>query len=368
MDSIETSSVARHPFFSGGKPADMTMLLDAAEELHFRPGDLVFERGSDSDGIYLVIKGTVEFRAHYGAGDVRTVSTAGEGEYFGEIAVLTGQKRSLRAVARDDVTLARIPAAALESYLSNIPGPIEKMVLSLVGHLHDTTDHYLTDMVKQEKIAMVGTMVNTIIHDFKNPFCMISLGAQMLSQKHSDEQTRRICKTMEEQVQRMVEMAAELSEFSLGRHNLVFRPVHLRALLGRFRDLNFPFFEQDGVEISIEVPDVLVEMEPQRMMRVFQNLVGNALEALPNGKGKISITGNVEGDKLKIFITDTGKGIPEEIQPRFWEPFVTHGKRNGTGLGTAVVKSILDGHHGTVSFTTAPEKGTTFTIVLPLKQ
>jgi len=368
MSGGSASVLTAHPFFSQEGGSEAGILRAAAREVVFEQGDVIFEAGSASDGLYLVVDGTVAFQALRGDDKPRTVSRASGGEFFGEVGVLTGQSRSLRAVAETRCGLAHIPSAALEEYLHAIPGPVEKLVYSLVRHLHDTTHHYLADMVRQEKMAMVGTMMNTIIHDFKNPFCMISLGAQMMGAVHSDPQTRRICKTIEEQVQRMVDMATEIGDFSRGQANYVFQPTNLRALLERFRELNFPFFERPGVRIDIDVPDVTFDAEPQRMLRVFQNLVGNALEALPEGRGEVSIRASLESDELVVRVRDTGGGIPPEVQERFWEPFVTHGKRNGTGLGTAIVKSIVEGHHGTISFETHPGKGTTFTIHLPRRQ
>ncbi len=368
MSVGHSSSITAHPFFTEGNVAEIRPLLDAAEELKFAAGEVIFEAGSEPDSLYLVAQGDVDFLAPYGSDEHRTVSSATAGEYFGEIGVLTGRPRSLRAIARNDVIVARIPEKALSAYLKNIPGPVEKLMFSLVRHLHDTTDHYLEDMVRQEKMALVGTMVNTILHDFKNPFCIISMGAQMLAQRHHDEQTLKLCRTMEEQVQRMFDMATELSEFSRGAHRFDFRRFDLREFVDRFRELNSPFFEWPGVVVDVDVPDMMIEGEPQRLMRVLQNLVGNALEALPDGKGRVSIKGRTEDDKLILQVSDTGHGIPPEIVARFWEPFVTHGKRNGTGLGSAIVKSIVEAHHGTVTFESKQNVGTTFTITLPIKQ
>lgn len=369
MSVGKVSSVTAHPFFleQGGDEADI--LRAAATEMRLQTGDVVFEAGTESDGLYLVIEGSVAFQAKEAADRLRTVSRAAAGEFFGEIGVLTGQKRSLRAVAEGRCLLAHIPAGAMESYLSKIPGPVEKLLYSLVRHLHETTHHYLADMVRQEKMAMVGSMMNTIVHDFKNPFCMISLGAQMMAVRHTDPQTQRICKTIEEQIQRMVDMATEIGEFSKGQIRYSFRKVDLRELLDRFRELNFPFFERPGVTINIESPSLIIDAEPQRLLRVFQNLVGNALEALPDGKGTVTITVAPDGpDWVDIRVKDTGSGIPAEVQARFWEPFVTHGKRNGTGLGSAIVKSIVEAHFGKIRFDTEPGKGTTFIIRMPVKQ
>jgi signal transduction histidine kinase len=74
------------------------------------------------------------------------------------------------------------------------------------------------------------------------------------------------------------------------------------------------------------------------------------------------------GDDCEIVISDNGKGIPEQIRNTLFEPFVTFGKTRGTGLGTAIVKSIVEAHHGRIRFETVTDKGTSFFITLPKTQ
>jgi signal transduction histidine kinase len=221
-------------------------------------------------------------------------------------------------------------------------------------------------MLHQEKMVLVGNMVNSIIHDFKNPFTLISLGAQVLMQRHPDERTRSVCTNMIRQIERMTEMAQEISEFSRGSQTLKLGRVDLRDLAARFRELNEPFFNKDRVRFEIDADPGSVEGEENKLMRVLQNLVVNALDAVeekPDGQVRVEM--HDRGDHCEIIVADNGRGIPEEIRNHLFEPFVTHGKRRGTGLGTAIVKSIIEAHHGRIRFETATGQGTTFYIVLP---
>ena len=84
------------------------------------------------------------------------------------------------------------------------------------------------------------------------------------------------------------------------------------------------------------------------------------------GGGTFTVTTDREDDWLIFKFTDTGHGIPPEIRGRLFESFVTQGKQNGTGLGLAIVKKIVNEHEGTIAFDTGPERGTTFTIRLPI--
>jgi signal transduction histidine kinase len=102
-------------------------------------------------------------------------------------------------------------------------------------------------------------------------------------------------------------------------------------------------------------------------MRALQNLVVNAVEALDGEGGEIRMTVTTGKVGVTIAIQDNGPGIPPEIRETFFEAFVTHGKKRGTGLGTAIAKSIIDAHQGQIRFETKVGQGTTFFIQLPFQ-
>ncbi len=356
-----------HPFFQKVASEQIQELREAAVSREYPPGTIIFEEGSQSDSLYLVLEGEIAFKKQLEDGEFRTISTAREGDFFGEIGVFTGGPRALRAESKSKVVMAEVPADALAEYLRNVPGPMKNIVRSIISHLNETTRHYVEDMLHQERMAVVGNMVNTIVHDFKNPFCIISLGAQMIEQYHDDEKTRRLCRNIEEQIQRMLGMAEELGEFSRGRQSLVLSDISLPKLMERFREMNFPYFDDENIEIEINVPEATLRGEEDKLLRVTQNLVGNAIDAFEDGRGRIAITGEIlSGNKVELRIADNGQGIPESIRGRFFEPFVTHGKKRGTGLGTAIAKSIIEAHGGNIRFETETGKGTTFHVQLPL--
>ncbi len=105
-----------------------------------------------------------------------------------------------------------------------------------------------------------------------------------------------------------------------------------------------------------------------RLLRVVQNLVTNAVEALrETPQAAIEIGAAVTASDLIITVKDNGPGIPAAIQARLFEPFVTHGKTGGTGLGMAIVRNIVTAHGGTITFETSSTSGTTFHLRLPQK-
>ena len=128
-----------------------------------------------------------------------------------------------------------------------------------------------------------------------------------------------------------------------------------------------PADRQARVSESLEKTDLL-PLDPDRFLRVLQNLVSNAREVLtPYRNGVVSLSARRERDSAVILLSDNGPGIPKEIRSTLFEPFVSHGKPNGTGLGLAIAKAVVEAHHGVIDFETS-RKGTTFVIHLPLTE
>jgi len=124
-----------------------------------------------------------------------------------------------------------------------------------------------------------------------------------------------------------------------------------------------------GVEIKREIPlsSLRVSIDPDQIRQAFTNLGVNALEAMPNG-GVLKVV-VVEDAKDRVFVrfSDTGKGIPKEIQTKVFDPFFTT-KENGTGLGLSIAHRIITQHGGNITLEEGEERGSTFTIVLPLRK
>lgn len=328
---------------------------------------VIFDEGAPSDALYLLLEGKVAFQKFVRENEWLTINECREGAYFGEIGVLSKEPRALRALAKTDATLVRIPGGALVDFLKSISRPVEKLLQSVIQHLRHTTHHYIEDRLQQEKMAVVGSMMNTIIHDFKNPICLISLSAQMMRQRHPDPETERYCIGIEKQVDRMVAMAGELADFSRGEQSLVKSSLFLDEAFEEFKNLNFPYFEYGHIEVTLDVPHLEINASKSKLFRVLQNLIGNAIDAFGENSGFIRIQANEmnDGKNIQISIEDDAGGIPEEIRDKFFEPFVTFGKREGTGLGSAIARSIVEAHGGDLAFETETGKGTKFNIRLP---
>lgn len=360
--------VQSHPFFEEVDAGHIEQIMAQSRMEKFAPDCVIFDEGAPSDALYLLLEGKVAFQKYVRESEWLTINECHEGAYFGEIGVLSKEPRALRAIAKTDALLVRIPGGALVDFLRSISGPVEKLLQSVIQHLRHTTHHYIEDRLHQEKMAVVGSMMNTIIHDFKNPFCLISLSAQMMRQRHPDPETERYCIGIEKQVDRMVAMAGELAEFSRGEHSLVKTPLVLDEVFEEFKNLNFPYFEYSHIKVTMNVAHIEINASKAKLFRVWQNLIANAIDAFGENGGFIHIEAQKlpDGKNILITIEDDAGGIPEEIRDSFFEPFVTFGKREGTGLGSAIARSIVEAHGGTLDFKTETGKGTIFHIRLPI--
>lgn len=126
--------------------------------------------------------------------------------------------------------------------------------------------------------------------------------------------------------------------------------------------------DRTGVSLQVDVAydgDIVVDRDA--LVRALLNLVRNALEATPaGGRVTLRLARDDDGATLVIDVADSGRGIPAELLPTIFEPFVTHGKQGGIGLGLANVRTIVEAHGGTIAVDSSPGSGTRFRARLPV--
>jgi len=356
-----------HPFITSISDERRERILTEIEIFECAPGDRIFAENSEPDALFLTLSGQVHFVKKRKDGSTQTVSECGEGSFFGEVGVFTGEHRALGAVAGSEAVIGRVPEPTVKKIIEDAE-PVRKILESVIRHLNSTTEHYVNDVMRAEKLSLVGTMVSSILHDFKNPFSIISLGAHVIRQRHGkdDPRTEKICANIESQIRRMVDMANDLAAFARGSDEIEVAHVSLAHLFEHFRELNAPFFKHESVKIHMRDNGLALMGDASKLLRVLQNLVSNAIDAILTTElsGRIDVSASREDDHILLCIADNGPGIPEGIRAQLFEPFVTHGKSGGTGLGTAIVKSVVEAHGGTIDFTSSSE-GTSFLIRLP---
>ncbi|MGD2181067.1 ATP-binding protein [Lusitaniella coriacea] len=357
-----------HQFITFFEAEQAAQLCEIAIVEKYPNQTVIFEEGARSDCLYLLLEGRVEFRKKIGPNQYRKLTTAFPNAFFGELGIIDGQPRSAQAIADGYALLGRVPEEGFMKVLDGARSSvITKLCSYMVQRLRDTTEEYIQQQLHKEKMVLMGEMLNTVIHDFKSPLSSINLASSMLKEQHPDEETEEWCDLIQAQTRRMAAMAEDFLEFARGSAVLNPKPVNLSSALQRFEKLNLVYFQEAQAKVEIECPpDLVLKIDEGKLLRVLQNLVGNAVDAFNGRPGRIEILVTQQEQGVEIEISDNGPGIPLEIQDRLFESFVTHGKPQGTGLGTAIAKSIVDAHGGKILFDSVPGQGTTFYIYLPL--
>jgi len=238
----------------------------------------------------------------------------------------------------------------------------------IVAILHDVTRFKDVEKVKDEFIA-------TASHDLKNPITAILGFSQLITQAGPFNEVQlnfvhRIqsaAGTMNELVQNMMQLA----QVDLNTSHLHL-PVEMGALLSEIADEFLPQ-AQAKAQILNFIPlqeSVPVNGDPLQLRQVFRNLVGNAIKYTP-ADGTITLSPKVKNGNLVVEIQDTGYGIPASDLPFIFDRFyrVREGRNaqeEGNGLGLAIVKSIVEQHNGQINVQSQSEKGSTFSIELPV--
>lgn len=299
-------------------------------------------------------------------GSHHTISLSSAGNFFGEVGVFTGELRALGAYAEAPTTIGRLPESAVKKIVAETE-PVRLILEGMVHHLKSTTSHYMDEVLRTEKLALVGTMMSSILHDFKNPFSTISLATMLLEQRFADDpKAVSLCRNIDSQIVRMTNMANDLAAFARGDQQINTSKVSLDQLFAHFKELNEPYFNHKSIKLEMNANGTSVHGDAGKLLRVLQNLIGNSIEAIrpSQADGIVQVIASDMGANTLITIRDNGPGITEAIVNNFFDPFVTYGKTGGTGLGTAIVKSIIDAHNGSIDFDSSP-KGTSFNICLP---
>ena len=223
------------------------------------------------------------------------------------------------------------------------------------------------EMVQNERLSAVGRMASVIIHDIKNPMGTLRVYAQVMKKKSGNEEANKLADEMIRQVDRFVNMTQEILDFTRGVSASNFQDMEFKTVMDDVLSFIEKDLEKNNVKL-VKNPNFegIVTMDQDKIVRVFYNIASNARDAMPQG-GMLTLTTALDGGYVRIDFKDTGTGMPDEVKKKIFEPFMTYGKKHGTGLGMAIVKKVIDDHHGTIDIESEMGHGTTITIRFPVK-
>ncbi|MBI5166434.1 MAG: HAMP domain-containing protein [candidate division NC10 bacterium] len=276
----------------------------------------------------------------------------------------------------------RIPLGVTTSVLIDDKG----QKIGALALFNDLTEvkHLEEQLRRSDRLASLGTIAAGIAHDIRNPLTSISIFSQLISHSYEDPEIRsRFEKVVPRELDRIQGITDDLLELARPV-TLSFEPTNVHDTLSQILEILEEQISKQKIKAFLDLePQIpLILADKKRLHRGLMNIVHNAVQAMSNG-GELRIrthysppmvisnlpTQDGRGVEiqswLQIMISDTGVGIPPDVQRRLFDPFFTT-KEKGTGLGMAITHKIIEDHRGTIDLRSQVGQGTTFTIRLPV--
>jgi signal transduction histidine kinase/putative methionine-R-sulfoxide reductase with GAF domain len=219
----------------------------------------------------------------------------------------------------------------------------------------------------EERLTTIGRLLSSVIHDLKTPLTVMSGYVQLMQSSDDSAQRERYAELILKQFDHIGAMQREVLEFARGEKSVLVRKVYVQKFFDDVREQLEADLARRGIELVVDVQERgTARFDEAKILRVVNNLARNAAEAMGRSGGKlvIKVTRDKADRSLVVSFSDTGPGIPKQIEHRLFQSFVTSGKAGGTGLGLAIVKKIAEEHGGTVSVQSS-SRGATFKLRLP---
>jgi signal transduction histidine kinase len=272
--------------------------------------------------------------------------------------------RILQPIRQLDEAAALI---ARQEYGTRVPdggndelGRLARTFNAMCGSIQEARE----ELIRQERISTIGRLSSSIVHDLRNPLASIYGGAEMMMDGHlSEAQLHRVAGNIYRSSRAINDLLQELVDVSRGRTQAP-ELCRLSEVVAAASDTQASPAEQQGVRIDAAIdPSIELPLERARIERVFLNLIGNALEAMPNG-GCVEIRAERNADCVLICVDDTGPGIPASVRKHLFHPFVSD-RKNGLGLGLALSRQTLLDHGGDLWAEETESSGARFRLRLP---
>jgi PAS domain S-box-containing protein len=233
--------------------------------------------------------------------------------------------------------------------------------------------------LRSQRVESIGNLAGGIAHDLNNVLAPIIMGVGLLKAEARDARDTKILNSIEISAQRGADMVRQVLAFARGveSDHLPMSPRQLVMEIANVIGETFP----KSINLSVDVPSDLWKIigDQTQLHQVLLNLCVNSRDAMPDG-GRLTVrahnavldevsakeSGGRPGRYVVIMVTDTGTGIPPEIQGRIFDPFfTTKGVGKGTGLGLSSVATIVKSHNGFIRLDSSPGAGTTFKLYFP---
>jgi signal transduction histidine kinase len=218
-----------------------------------------------------------------------------------------------------------------------------------------------------ERVAALGRTASSVSHDLRHYLATVVANAEFLYEADKLKIDRHeVYEEIRTASNQMLDLLDNLRELARENSSISAVPARLDQTLRRAAEavLANPGLRSRKISINARGETSGV-FDPRKLERAFFNLLLNACEAAPPGRGQVEVEISSTSDRFEIRVADNGSGIPDSIQETLFDPFVSSGKPNGTGLGLAIVNKIVHDHNGSIAVESTSCAGTTFLLKIP---
>ncbi len=233
-----------------------------------------------------------------------------------------------------------------------------------INALLDKIDEMSVSLASSQRLAVVGELAVMVAHDLRNPLQGMTVAVDYLAREDgsSPEKRSRAIQLVKRDIIYCEKIVHDLLDYSRETKTMPTETDVHSLLAVSLTHIQVP----ESTRINdLTTPEPKIHVDSKMMIRVFDNLLRNAIEAMPQG-GSLTVKNEVSSGAMNVVFADTGIGIEKHNMPKLFTPLFTT-KAKGMGFGLSICKRIVEAHQGSISVDSSPEKGSTFTVSIPVK-
>jgi signal transduction histidine kinase len=387
-------------FLSPFSNEQLNHIAETAPRLHRGADDIIFKIGDPSGAMYLILAGGVKIHRYDEKGEEIILGKADAGRVFGELALLSNEPRMASVTATMDSEFLVIDRGLLMATIATAsPESILHLFAVLSNQIRSVNEREFRDLLNQRTMAAemeidrqraLTQMVAGVAHELNTPLGVINTAVSIIERELGDEVFEKLAKDPDSSqivedfhealglikgnVQRAHLLVQDFKKVSVSQLTDVKEPMSLSEAVREIVNLAKAHFRQSGLKIEIKDSLPLTEQTwigyHGYLSQILLNFLTNAQRyAYPDQEGGLAeiYVRTAGADKFSISVRDYGKGMPEDVRERVFEPFFTTGRSTGgTGLGMAIVHNLATSAlKGSIHVDSEPGKGSEFTITFP---
>jgi len=380
-------------FFKDLNDEEIGLVAASCVEEDHAPGDIICEEGGKADRFYIVIGGQVEVWKNYHEPKPDLLAVHGPGHFFGEMGLIDELPRSATVVAKEKTRVLYLNRVDFRRLITERSSIALSVMTAISFMVRNSNDAYVEDlrkrnaelekayaelekaqaeMLRSERLSTLGKFSSLILHDIRNPLSALKCELELM-QAEKDEPAKldaRIAQGLSD-VERLERLAGEFLDYSRGEVRLDLTVIKPSLLLNEAAgDLNDRLSKaQKPIAVKIEpLYDEAAILDAERVRRAVHNIADNALKAMSDSGGTLTMRSVKKDSSLVFEVSDTGEGMSPEVQAHLFEPFYSVSGKGGTGLGMLIVKNIVEAHGGSVNVQSEQGRGSTVSLCFPLRQ